>query len=120
LQYHSDAVSVQPVVDLTIPTDTTTALPPSITVGFTFNGVSQTPVTYTTSGFSPGDVLTVAQQANTVQTSGTVHRPQGRFMEVRSASGVRAKFAPPQTGRWGCRSSSSFDRKREVPNLLAH
>jgi hypothetical protein len=39
-------------------------------VGFTLNGVSQTPATYGLSGFSPGHVLTVAQQAASSVTTG--------------------------------------------------
>jgi RHS repeat-associated protein len=75
LVYNSDAVSVQPVIQATIPTDNTlTSLPSSITATLTWNlGGSQTVTakTYnTTSSQSPGDVLTIGVLAPIVTSTG--------------------------------------------------
>jgi YD repeat-containing protein len=69
LDYNSDAASVKPVVQLTIPTDTNAQPVNHLYVQFTFNGTTQSVVTYTTTGVSPGDVLTINQQAATIVTA---------------------------------------------------
>jgi hypothetical protein len=68
LVYHSDWVTDKPIVQVTIPTDNTQSLPSSITAQLTFNGAAQTAVTYTTTGLSPGDVLTAALQDSSTVT----------------------------------------------------
>src|SRR5262249_10165140 len=72
LVYNSDSVHVRPIVAADIQTDNAQILPATITVVLTWNnGTPQTAQTYSTSGFSPGDLLTVAQQvASPVTTTG--------------------------------------------------
>jgi RHS repeat-associated protein len=68
LVYNSDWASVKPIVQVSIPTDTASALPSSITATLIFNGVTQTAVTFTVSGASSGDVLTLAEQVSSAVT----------------------------------------------------
>jgi RHS repeat-associated protein len=88
LVYNSDEVSVRPVVQLNIASDSTLALPPSYSVALSINGTAQATVTYATTGFSPGDVLAVDQQAATALTS------SGRFGWLAT---VTANFTTPAT-----------------------
>ncbi len=50
-------------------TEDGTALPTTITATLTWNGTAQTPVTYNTTGFSPGDLLLLAQQVTSAVTT---------------------------------------------------
>jgi RHS repeat-associated protein len=73
LVYNSDSVSVKPVIQVSIPTDTNSALPGSnMTVQLTWDGTAQTAQSVSFSGFSPGDVINVASQVSTAVT-GTGH-----------------------------------------------
>jgi YD repeat-containing protein len=71
LVYNSNQVSQKPIVQLAIPTANTTSLPASYSAQLTFNGVVGTTMTFSTTGDSPGDVLTLAlQSATTITTTG--------------------------------------------------
>jgi RHS repeat-associated protein len=70
LVYNSGSVSQQPIVQATIQTDNGQALPAHVIAQLTWNGgAAQGATTFSTSGFSPGDVLTVAQQVNSAVTT---------------------------------------------------
>jgi RHS repeat-associated protein len=70
LVYHSSETTVKPFVQVSIPTDNThSSLPGSISAALTFNGVTGPTMTYSTSGFHPGDILTLALQSPTTITS---------------------------------------------------
>jgi RHS repeat-associated protein len=71
LVYNSDAVTVRPVIQATLPTDPTTSLPGTISAVLTWNGTVGTTMVYSTSGDSPGDVLTLAAEVPSgVSTTG--------------------------------------------------
>jgi hypothetical protein len=71
LVYNSAWVDVHPVIQVSAPTAVTTSLPASLTAQLTFAGVTQTAVTYSTTGVSPGATLTLAlQDSSTVSLSG--------------------------------------------------
>ena len=68
--YNSRSVSQQPVVAASIQTDNSQALPPHVIAQLAWNGgAAQGATTFSTSGFAPGDVLTVAQQVNSAVTT---------------------------------------------------
>ena len=67
--YNSRSVAVEPIVQASIQTDNSLALPSTITATLTWNGTTQSGTTYSTSGFSPGDVLTLAQQVSSPVTA---------------------------------------------------
>jgi RHS repeat-associated protein len=69
LVYNSDSVNQLPIVQATIPSANNAALPSSLSAQLTFNGVTGATVTYSTSGKSPGDILTLAVQSPTTITS---------------------------------------------------
>src|SRR5262245_44052561 len=56
LVYSSDTVSVKPIVQVSLPSDNASALPANVVMRLTFDGSAAATVTYSTSGFSPGDV----------------------------------------------------------------
>src|SRR5262249_54860987 len=64
LVYHSDTVSVRPIVQAQVQADNATALPPTITAQLTWDGTAQTAQTYSTSGLNKGDLINVAQQVS--------------------------------------------------------
>jgi hypothetical protein len=69
--YHSASVSQKPIVQVSLPSANNAALPVSITGKLTFNGTAGATVTYSTTGFAPGDVFTIALQAsNAITTTG--------------------------------------------------
>ncbi len=71
LVYNSDTVSVRPIVQVSIPTDNSAALPSTITARLTFNGVAAATMTYSTTGLAPGDPLIFSLQApNVIGTTG--------------------------------------------------
>jgi RHS repeat-associated protein len=72
LVQHSMSTGVLPLVPVSLSTDPAQSLPATITEQLTFNGVTQTAVTYSTTGFSPGDTLTAALQdtSTTITASG--------------------------------------------------
>src|SRR5262249_53956680 len=52
-----------PFAQVSVPSANNAALPASITGVLTFNGTTAATVTYSTTGYAPGDVLTLALQA---------------------------------------------------------
>jgi RHS repeat-associated protein len=73
LVYHSDSVSVRPIVQAALTTPNSGALPTSIGVQLTWDGVLQSanPINFSTTGLAPGDVLLAsAQVASPVATTG--------------------------------------------------
>jgi hypothetical protein len=71
--YNSSRVSVEPIIQAQVTTANGGALPPSIGVQLTWDGVLQSaqPIYYSTTGLNPGDVVTVAAQvANPVTQTG--------------------------------------------------
>jgi RHS repeat-associated protein len=71
LVYNSERVNVKPIIQATVQSDNSQALPATLTATLTFNGTTQTGQTYSTSGLHPGDLIVVAQQVSTaVTTSG--------------------------------------------------
>jgi RHS repeat-associated protein len=68
LVYNSDWTSVKPFVQVSVPTDTASSLPSSITATLIFNGVTQTAVTCTVSGAAQGDLLTLSEQVSSAVT----------------------------------------------------
>jgi YD repeat-containing protein len=69
LVYSSERVSVQPVIQASVQSDSSVALPATISVQLTFNGTAQTAQSFSTTGLSQGDLITVAQQVSTPVTS---------------------------------------------------
>jgi RHS repeat-associated protein len=68
---NSDTVDPQPIIDTTYCTDPNSPVPTSIQVTLTWNGTPQTPVTFQTTGHSPGDMYQLnVQVANPVTTTG--------------------------------------------------
>jgi RHS repeat-associated protein len=72
LVYNSQSIPAQPLLELTIATDSGGTLPSSFTVQLTWNGgTPQTPVSFSTTGHSAGDTLAAAVQvANAVTSTG--------------------------------------------------
>ena len=75
LVYNSDATNVRPIVQVTIPSANNAALPSSVTATMTWNGsaVGGT-YTYSTTGDSPGDPLTLAVQLPSTSVVSTTGR----------------------------------------------
>ncbi len=69
LVYNSDTVSQQPIIQVQLNTPNNASLPSSIQGDLTFNGTAARTVTYNTTGFTPGDTLTMALQASTAITT---------------------------------------------------
>src|SRR5262249_39886665 len=69
LVYNSERVNVKPIIQATVQSDNSQALPSTITATLTFNGTTQTGQTYSTTGLTRGDTLVVAQQVSTPVTS---------------------------------------------------
>src|SRR5262249_44868069 len=69
LAYNAARVPAKPIIQAQLKSDSSTALPPSLTARLTFNGTTQAAVTYSTTGLSPGDLITVAQQAASAVTA---------------------------------------------------
>ncbi len=68
LIYNSSMVNVEPIVQATLITDSSSSLPATITATLTWNGTPQSPVTFSTTGFHPGDDLTLAVQDTSTVT----------------------------------------------------
>jgi YD repeat-containing protein len=62
LAYNSNRVSPQPILTASLQTDDSVPLPPTLTVQLTWDGNTQSAQTLSTAGFTPGDLLYVAQQ----------------------------------------------------------
>ncbi len=71
LIYNSSMVNVEPIVQATLLTDSSASLPATITATLTWNGTAQSPVTFSTTGFHPGDALTLAVQDTSTVTGVT-------------------------------------------------
>jgi RHS repeat-associated protein len=72
LAYNSDTVDVRPIIQTSFQTDPNSPLPMQIQVTLTWNGSAQSPVTFSTSGYSPGDAyLLSVQVANPVTATGS-------------------------------------------------
>jgi hypothetical protein len=69
LVYNSERVTVKPIIQAQIQTANSAALPDTITVQLTFNGVTQSAQVFSTAGFSPGEELYAAQQVDTAISS---------------------------------------------------
>jgi hypothetical protein len=69
LTYNSRSVAQLPIVQASIQTDNSQALPAHVIAQLTWNNAVQGATTYSTSGFHPGDLLTVAQQASSAATT---------------------------------------------------
>jgi RHS repeat-associated protein len=69
LLYNSDLVSVTPIVQAVVQAPNSGSLPSSITATLTINGTAQTPVSFSTSGFSPGDSMVLAVQSTSTLSS---------------------------------------------------
>ncbi len=69
LAYDSGQVSQQPIIQLQLDSPNNASLPASITARLTFNGTTGPTMTYSTSGFAPGDELTLAIQTGTSITT---------------------------------------------------
>ncbi len=71
LTYNSDTVDVQPIVATTYESAPNGPVPTSIQVTLTWNGVTQPPVTFSTTGHNPDDVYVLnTQVATPVTTTG--------------------------------------------------
>src|SRR5262249_32280096 len=71
LVYHSSSLSQKPIVQVTLPSANNASLPATISAQLTFDGTTATTMTYSTTGYAPGDVFTFALQAsNTITTTG--------------------------------------------------
>jgi hypothetical protein len=69
LVYSSDGVDVRPVIQATLPSDNTRALPPVLRAQLTFGGVTFAEQDFSTAGFSPGQDLTLAVRVPTPITA---------------------------------------------------
>ena len=69
LSYNSDTVDVRPIIQTTFQTDPNAPLPTQIQVTLTWNGVAQPPVTFQTTGHSPGDSYLLSVQAAAAATA---------------------------------------------------
>jgi YD repeat-containing protein len=69
LTYNSAEVSVKPVVQASILSDNSQALPSTVSAVLTWNGTPGATYTYNTTGAQPGDLLTLAIQEPTTVTS---------------------------------------------------
>jgi RHS repeat-associated protein len=107
LVYHSSSVSQKPVVQVTLPSANSASLPATITADLTFNGTQAATVTYSTTGFAPGDVFTLALQASqTITTTGRygysvlVKVPGQSDQTVTGSAFVVAQDASPFGAGW--------------------
>ena len=65
LVYNSDRVSAEPIISVQVQTQNTTTLPSTISAQLTWNGgTPQATQTYSTTGLSTGELLTLAQQVS--------------------------------------------------------
>jgi YD repeat-containing protein len=69
LLYNSDTVSFTPIVQAVLQAPNSGSLPSTITGTLTINGTAQSPVTFSTSGFSPGDAMVLAVQSTSALSS---------------------------------------------------
>jgi hypothetical protein len=69
LVYNSDSVSIKPIVQATLQSANNAALPGTVTEVLTWNSGTPATFTYSTSGDSPGDQLTIAAQVGSAVTS---------------------------------------------------
>jgi RHS repeat-associated protein len=107
LVYNSDAVSVRPIVQVSVSSANNAALPTQFGAQLTFNGVNGSTVLYSTSGFSPGDTFVLALQSpTTITTTGrygwsvTVSVPGQTPQTVTGAAYVVAQDASPFGAGW--------------------
>jgi RHS repeat-associated protein len=107
LVFNSDAVSVKPFVQVSVPSANNAALPSTISTQLTFNGVVGATATYSTSGFSPGDTFVLAAQSpTTITTTGrygwsvTVAVPGQTTQTLTGAAYVVAQDASPFGAGW--------------------
>jgi hypothetical protein len=108
LIYESERVNVKPIVQATIQSDSTTALPSTITAQLTWNGSVVATQSFTTTGKSPGDLLTVALQVPTAQTIVGRYRPGQKH---RPAETLWFSEAPAEVTRRRCRQVARFRRE---------
>jgi RHS repeat-associated protein len=69
LVYHSSQVSQQPIVQVQLSSANNASLPANVTAQLTLGGTAAGTVTYSTTGFSAGDTLTMALQSSTAITT---------------------------------------------------
>jgi len=69
LVYHSASVGVKPIIQVQVASDPHDPVPTGISATLTFNGSAQSPVSFSTSGHSTGDVYLLAVQDSTAVTS---------------------------------------------------
>ena len=69
LTYNSERTSAEPVIQATVQSDNSVALPSTITAQLTWNGTAQSAQTFNTTGLSAGDLLTLAQQVSSPVTT---------------------------------------------------
>ena len=108
LVYHSAYVSDKPFVQVAVPTPNNASLPSTISLGLTFDGTTAATVTYSTTGFSPGDVLTETLQASSaITTTGRydysvlVHVPGQTDYTVSGYTFVAAEDSSVYGAGWG-------------------
>ncbi len=107
LVYDGGSVAVQPIIQTKLTTDASTALPSNIYAVLTWDGVAQSTVTFSTTGFDAGEILTLATQVNSaVTTAGrhtwslTVSFPGGYGVSPVTTSGVMY-LAPQDSSVFG-------------------
>jgi hypothetical protein len=69
LVYSSERTSAKPIIQAQIQSDSSVALPSTITAQLTWNGTAQTAQTFNTTGLNAGDLITVAQQVSSAVSS---------------------------------------------------
>ncbi len=69
LAYNSDTVDVQPIIQTTFQTDANVPVPTRIQVTLTWNGTTQAPVIFQTTGHSPGDEYLLSVEVASAVTS---------------------------------------------------
>ena len=93
LVYDSTTANAKPVIEATLQTDNAAALPATAAAVLTWDGTAGATVTYSTAGFAPGDLVSLAVQAPSGQTTGrhvwslTVNFP-GSGVAPQTSSGV--------------------------------
>src|SRR5262249_24516899 len=119
LVYNSDSVSVKPVVQATIATPNNAALPSQIGIQLTWNGSTGTTVNYSTTGFNPGDLITIsAQVPSAVTTTGRYAwslsvTAGGTTLTPSGTAFVRAEDASPFGPGW---TFSPLNQLYDIPS----
>src|SRR5262249_1165849 len=108
LVYRSSEVNQKPVVQIALPTDTSASMPATVTARLTFDGTAAATVTYNTSGFTPGDGLTLAlQSSQSITTTGRygysvlVQVPGQADQTINGSVYVVAQDTSPFGAGWG-------------------